>query len=143
MQKPTQQFHISEDLLLKMSAATLLVEEKVVGGKLPEYDQFVAALAKPMPTPMENLLHMVVGISGEAGELLDAVKKGWAYNKTLDMENLIEELGDLFFYFQGMLNLLGLDVEFIKRMNQDKLSKRFPNIAYSDLHAQARLDKQQ
>ena len=95
-----------------------------------------------MPTPIENLLHTVVGMSGESGELLDCVKKSWAYNKELDIENLIEELGDLCFYFQGMLNLLGLDVEFIKRINQDKLSKRFPNIAYSDLHAQARLDKQ-
>lgn len=143
MQKPTQQFAMPDDLIQRMSAATLLVEEKVLDKRLPEYEQFVAALAKPMPTPIENLLHMVVGISGEAGELTDAIKKNWAYNKPLDFENLIEELGDLFFYFQGMLNFLGLDLEFIKRMNQDKLSKRFPNIAYSDLHAQARLDKQQ
>lgn len=142
MQKPTQQFAIPEKLLNKLIPLSLAVEERVVGGMLPEYDQFVAALLKPMPTPMENLLHTVVGMSGESGELLDGVKKGWAYNKPLDYENLIEELGDLYFYFQGMLNLLGLDIEFIKRINQDKLSKRFPNIAYSDLHAQARLDKQ-
>lgn len=143
MQKPTQQYNLPDDLIHRMSAATLLVEEKVLDKRLPEYEDFVAALAKPMPTPVENLLHMAVGMSGEAGELLDAVKKVWAYNKQPDFENLIEELGDLYFYFQGMLNFLGLDVEFIKRMNQDKLSKRFPNIAYSDLHAQARLDKQQ
>ncbi len=142
MQKPTQQFAIPEELLNKLIPLSLAVEERVVGGTLPGYEQFVFALLKPMPTPIENLLHTVVGMSGESGELLDCVKKSWAYNKELDIENLIEELGDLYFYFQGMLNLLGLNVEFIKRINQDKLSKRFPNIAYSDLHAQARLDKQ-
>jgi hypothetical protein len=36
------------------------------------------------------MLHCVVGISGEAGELLDAVKKTWVYGKALDHDNLIE-----------------------------------------------------
>lgn len=142
MQKPTQQFSLPDDLLNKLIAKSLLVEEGIVNGKVPEYEAFVHALLKPMPAPIDNLLHTVVGMSGESGELLDGVKKAWAYNKPLDFENLVEELGDLYFYLQGMLNLLGLDIEFIKRINQDKLLKRFPNVAYSDLHAQARLDKQ-
>ena len=45
---------------------------------------------------------MVVGVSGEAGELLDAVKKAVIYRKPLDLENVIEELGDLEFYMEGL-----------------------------------------
>ena len=47
-------------------------------------------------------LHAVVGISGEAGELLDAVKKETMYNKKPDIENIIEELGDLEFYMEAL-----------------------------------------
>lgn len=142
MQKPTQQYNLPEDLIQDISAKTLVVEEKVLNKQVPEYPDFVAALAKPMATPMDNILHMAVGLAGEAGELLDAVKKGWAYNKPLDFANMIEELGDALFYIQGMLNFLGLEPDTVIRMNQHKLLKRFPNVAYSDLHAQQRLDKQ-
>lgn len=38
---------------------------------------------------------MATGVSGEAGELLDAVKKSVVYKKPLDRENVVEELGDL------------------------------------------------
>ena len=41
-----------------------------------------------------HLLHMAVGISGEAGELLDAIKKNAIYGRALDVNNVIEELGD-------------------------------------------------
>lgn len=36
-----------------------------------------------------DLIHAVLGISGEAGELLDAVKKFSIYNKPLDRENVV------------------------------------------------------
>jgi len=46
------------------------------------HSQLVSALIKPAKQIMEemtdvktNILHMVVGISGETGELLDAIKK--------------------------------------------------------------------
>ena len=57
-----------------------------------QYGAMVHSLAKPgidivkQLTPYNaNLLHMAVGISGEAGELLDAVKKSVIYNKPLDV----------------------------------------------------------
>ena len=47
-----------------------------------QYKEFVRALSKPGQdivneiTPLDaHRLHMAVGISGEAGELLDAIKK--------------------------------------------------------------------
>lgn len=49
-----------------------------------------------------SILHMGIGIKSEAGELLDAVKRCAIYRKPLDRENIIEEIGDLLFYIEGM-----------------------------------------
>jgi len=106
------------------------------------YADFVKALLKDMGSESDNLMHAAVGISGEAGELLDAVKKHWAYGKPLDMYNIREELGDIMFYTTAMMNLLGLDEEEVIWANVEKLEARYPGITYSDAAAIARADKQ-
>lgn len=105
-----------------------------------DYSEFVAALAKPMGSPKNDLMHMAIGICGEAGELADAIKKHWAYGKELDSTNVIEELGDLLFYIQGMANLIGVNIEVIRQLNVNKLAKRYPT-GYTDAAAIARADK--
>lgn len=105
------------------------------------YDKFVGMLAKDMGSQQLDLLHMAVGISGESGELLDAIKKFWAYNKPLDLTNVIEELGDLEFYMQGMRLLCGLTREQVLEANYAKLSERYKGLVYSDEAAQTRADK--
>lgn len=87
-----------------------------------------------------NLLHMGVGVAGEGGELLDAVKKYAIYNKPLDLENVIEELGDLEFYMEGIRLELGITREETLEANILKLSKRYEK-GYSDKAAQERADK--
>jgi NTP pyrophosphatase (non-canonical NTP hydrolase) len=87
-----------------------------------------------------DLIHMVMGIVGEAGELLDAIKKHTIYNKPLDVENIIEELGDLDFYAEGLRQILGLSRDEILAHNIAKLSKRYQD-GYSDKAAQERADK--
>ena len=109
--------------------------------KQDEYADFVNVLMKDMGTTTLNILHAAVGISGEAGELLDAVKKHWAYEKPLDRENVIEELGDLEFYMQALRNQLGIPREYIIFTNMNKLSKRYAAGVYSNEQAQARADK--
>lgn len=106
------------------------------------YAKFVNGLFKQMGTPASSLMHATVGISGEAGELLDAAKKHWVYGKELDRENIIEELGDLRFYYQAVLNQLDVTDEDIQNANKSKLAKRYPDSVYKDEHAIARLDKQ-
>ncbi|WVX87550.1 MazG-like pyrophosphatase [Vibrio phage EniLVp02] len=115
--------------------------------QLVPYDQFVANLIKPGAdilaslTPEKvNLWHMATGVSGEAGELEDAIKKHVAYNKELDRKNVIEELGDLEFYMEGIRQALGLTRDEILAHNKDKLSKRYSG-GYSDAAAHARADK--
>lgn len=88
-----------------------------------------------------HLLHMAVGISGESGELLDAVKKAAIYNKPLDLVNVIEELGDLEFYLEGFRQGLGLSRDDILAQNISKLSTRYNSGEYSNQQAIDRADK--
>ncbi len=117
------------------------INTNIAGLVTATYADFVRALLKQMPSHTEDILHAAVGISGEAGELLDAVKKHWAYGKPLDMANVREELGDIMFYTTAMLNILGLDEEEIIWQNVEKLEARYPGITYSDAAAIARADK--
>jgi len=89
-----------------------------------------------------SLLHAAVGIAGEAGEILDCVKKVWAYGKPLDLDHLVEELGDIEFYLEAARQAIGVSREDVLNANQIKLAKRYPDLRYSDSHAQLRLDKE-
>lgn len=89
-----------------------------------------------------ELLHHILGISGEAGELLDSVKKAVIYNQPLDIPNIIEELGDLEFYMQGLRQVVGITREQTLEHNMAKLAKRYgDDYTYSDKAAKERLDK--
>lgn len=106
-----------------------------------KYEHFVASLIKPM-SERDNLAHMAMGLSGESGEVLDLVKKHFAYGKTLDRAKVIEEMGDVLFYFCGLCMALGVSIDEVMENNQAKLSKRFPS-GYTDNAAIARVDVQQ
>jgi NTP pyrophosphatase (non-canonical NTP hydrolase) len=89
-----------------------------------------------------HLMHMVMGIAGEAGELLDAIKKSIIYRKPLDYPNVIEELGDLEFYMEGLRQGLRITRDEVLEANISKLSVRYECLKYSDKSAQERKDKQ-
>lgn len=100
------------------------------------------ALIKHELTPSDaDLLHMGVGVSGEAGELLDAIKKATIYRKPLDLVNVIEELGDLEFYMERIRQIVGVTREQTLEANIAKLGVRYSKGAYSNDQAATRADK--
>jgi len=116
--------------------------------EIVRYDAFVAGLFKmDLTSPNKetlNKLHAAVGVSGEAGELLDAIKKVWIYNKPLEERveaNILEELGDLRFYMQALQNLMGFSDQDVLQANANKLAVRYKSLTYSDAAAQERADK--
>lgn len=106
-----------------------------------DYPYFVDALFCRRAVGVEGMVHAAIGVSGEAGEILDAIKKTWVYGQPLDRENLIEELGDIEFYLQALRSLLNVPRGEVLQANMTKLRKRYPT-GYSDKAAQARADKQ-
>ncbi len=111
------------------------------------FEEMVTALAKPgqdilhdMDADKAHAMHMAIGVSGEAGELLDAIKKHVVYNKVLDRQNIVEELGDIEFYLEGLRQGLDISRAEIVDHNINKLSKRY-GATYSNKAAQQRADK--
>ena len=112
------------------------------------HPEMVAGLAKRGQAIIDELtpnkahvVHMAIGISGEAGELLDAIKKYVMYNKPLDRENAVEELGDLEFYLEGIRQGLGITREETITHNIKKLTKRYSEGSFSNNQANKRADK--
>lgn len=112
-----------EDMVTNLAKSGDIIAEEITGEKA-------------------HLLHMAVGIAGEAGELLDAIKKHVVYGKELDVDNVIEELGDLEFYMEGLRQGAGITREQVIEHNIKKLSKRYADGGYSDEQANDRADKE-
>lgn len=75
-----------------------------------------------------ELLTAAVGLTAEAGEFDEIVKKMIFQGKPLDEANvthLKKELGDLYFYTMVACTALGVTGDEIIEMNKDKLSGRY------------------
>ena len=98
----------------------------------------------------ERILHGILGMADEAGELISVVKSALYYNKEIDLINIKEELGDMWWYYCLELDEIAVlehktpseVFEEIFAMNKAKLKTRYPN-KYSDEKALNRdLDKE-
>lgn len=114
-----------------------------------KHDEMVAALCKSGEAILASLTpekchawHMASCVPGEAGELFDAIKKWVLYEKPLDRANVVEELGDLEFYMEGLRQGLGITREETIADNIAKLSKRYATGRFTNQAAQARADKE-
>jgi NTP pyrophosphatase (non-canonical NTP hydrolase) len=79
--------------------------------------------------PAERLLTAAVGMSAEAGEFTEIVKKIVFQGKPVNDENLFHmkrELGDIMWYVMQACMGLGTDLDEIIEMNIDKLKSRYP-----------------
>ena len=73
------------------------------------------------------LLDAVMGLNGEAGEVIDHVKKVCFQGHELDREHLIEELGDTAWYLAVCAEALGVTLEEVLNRNIAKLKARYPD----------------
>ena len=87
-------------------------------------------------------IHMALGVAGEAGEVVDLVKKTHITGHPWDRTKFVEELGDLEFYLEGLRQALGITRAETLDANVAKLSRRYPGLMYSDAASIARVDKQ-
>lgn len=88
-----------------------------------------------------DLTHAALGLTGEAGEFCDAIKKHVIYGKPLDRGNALEELGDILWFCALAADTLGVNLSEVAEMNVQKLRLRYPE-KYSDNLAKQRLDKE-
>jgi NTP pyrophosphatase (non-canonical NTP hydrolase) len=128
-------------LELLVASITLSKEEDTNSYLYRNYSEFVNKHYKQTQNLNFDFLHVACGIGGEAGEIIDALKKHAVYGKQLDVENVVEEIGDILFYIVALCNLIGTNLEAAIIANIAKLRKRYPEGAYSDQAAINRADK--
>ena len=86
--------------------------------------------------PTERLLTAAVGMSAEAGEFTEVVKKIIFQGKPVTEENLFHlkrELGDIMWYVAQACIGMNISIDEILQMNVDKLADRYPDGSF-DVH---------
>ena len=77
--------------------------------------------------PYDHILNGVMGLNGEAGECIDIVKKHLFQGHELDINKLVDELGDVLWYAAVTAAGIGATLEDVMQHNIDKLRKRYPD----------------
>jgi NTP pyrophosphatase (non-canonical NTP hydrolase) len=78
-------------------------------------------------TPEEQeLSNIAMGVGGEAGEIVDLLKKVIHHGHSMDIDHLTKELGDLKYYLTRLMMFFGISEEKVMIENVLKLRARYP-----------------
>ena len=75
----------------------------------------------------DMVLNGVLGLAGESGECCDILKKHRFQGHELDINHLIEELGDVMWYVAEAAAGIGVTLEDVAKRNIEKLERRYPS----------------
>jgi NTP pyrophosphatase (non-canonical NTP hydrolase) len=105
----------------------VLEESNTIKMKFDEY-QSEASQTALYPRRMNNLEYPTLGLTGEAGEVANIVKKiqrdhGGVVNDEIKAK-LLDELGDVLWYISACADELGLTLNEVAEYNVQKLAKR-------------------
>ena len=89
-----------------------------------------------------QMLHCVVGMMGELGELASCLEKHIWYGQELDVVNFNEELGDTCWYVAEGASATKTRLEDILEKNIAKLKKRFPQKYDAELVKEENRDRE-
>jgi NTP pyrophosphatase (non-canonical NTP hydrolase) len=73
-----------------------------------------------------NLINAALGLTGEAGEVADLVKKHIYHGHKLDVDKLVKELGDVLWYIAQACYALQVPMDDVAMKNIEKLLERYP-----------------
>lgn len=94
--------------------------------RLNEY-QTLSSRTFPKDEFKDKLSNYALGLTGEAGEVADLIKKALYHGHKLDSVEIKKELGDVMHYVAGLAEFLGFTLEEIGFENIEKLKTRYPN----------------
>lgn len=74
----------------------------------------------------DSICLCTLGLAGESGEVADLIKKHYGHGKSIELDELILELGDVMWYLSQLSRLLGFTMTEVMTMNMQKLHNRHP-----------------
>lgn len=94
---------------------------------LNDYQQLALRTAAPK-NKKDELFHLLLGLSGEVGEIAEKTKKIVRDHasdfSTLDLDDFTKELGDVLWYLAVLADYFGISLEDVASKNIDKLASR-------------------
>jgi len=74
----------------------------------------------------ERLICGILALGGEVGELQNYVKKGIWHGHGVQIEVIVEELGDILWYIADVSSAIGVNLSDVVNQNLVKLRERYP-----------------
>jgi len=102
----------------------LMYSAKDMKDMIDMYSQFVED--KMLTKGRERLIENALGLTGEAGEVSEKIKKLFR-DKRIDDDAVLKELGDVLFYTVALSNIFGGSLVKIIELNMEKLNERVKN----------------
>lgn len=90
------------------------------------YRDFVLSKVSVQTISRDQELAAALGLCGETGEIADLIKKQRFQDHHVYHGWLLEELGDVYFYFVLMLDAMGYTLDQVIDENVRKLEERYP-----------------
>lgn len=108
-----------------------------------DFDIFIERLIElnNQDANIHRLLTGAVGMSAEAGEFIEVVKKIIFQGKPFNEDNIFHmkrELSDIMFYVQTACLALNTSIDDIIKMNVEKLEARYPGGKFTVAHSENR-----
>ena len=76
---------------------------------------------------LKLIVNGAMGLCGEAGEVIDLIKKWVFQGHELWQDDVVEELGDVLWYAAILCEGIGTTMEEVMQKNIDKLKNRYPH----------------
>lgn len=92
-----------------------------------DYQRLAARTLGPGQTPDQRLANAALGLTGEAGEVAEHVKKHLFHGAPLDRDAVAKELGDCLWYLAALAGAVGVSLGDVAATNIDKLRRRYPD----------------
>lgn len=119
--------HMQEELIDALKYAEHLKQTFEDGYTANDYQRAAMRTAGEYKTSLDMMRNACYGLNGEAGEVIDVLKKHEFQGHELDIEKLIDELGDVLWYCALLATALDTTLDIVMKHNVSKLMKRYPD----------------
>lgn len=132
LERLQDQENAAQDAAIDRESARVVshVAKTVLPNAFNKYQSDVMRTAATSKDPTLQFAVLGLGISGEAGEVSDIIKKvvGHGHELTPELkQKLSKELGDVLWYVAALADHLGFDLSSVANANIEKLKARYPN----------------
>lgn len=107
---------------------------------LESYQEFVESTKAGNLSFKEQMMLAGLGLTGEAGEVADLIKKKFFHKHEIDRNEFVKEIGDVLWYLAFLANSMGIELDECIDVNINKLNERYPN-GFSSEASIARVDQ--